>query len=644
MADNKLDPGFDEVPLDEGFEEIPLETSESSISSLATAGIGELGAATGMYGLKKLGKAIGLVDEEPTFEDQLKQIEAAKTGALQGATFGFLDEIKAGGKALATAPFSEKTLAEKYKEYKALEEAKLKQVEEENPNMYLAGQIGGAIAAPDLGIGKAIKGIKALQGAGKAAKLGSTALAAGGEFTAQGALQAAGESSGVLGSEEFLSDVQQGAMLGGILGPVLGTAGQAIPMAAKSGAETITESIRKSADVSENPLFRQMSRSFIDAADTGKIVTEAERVTEAGKLKESAGEFSTRLMEGQRQIGEEMSKALKEASAKGIKINIDEPLQSVADQLQNFNKLRPDIETNPKYKTILEKVFLLRSNKLTPEQAYKLSDEMYDFADTLKSSPELMDIADNYARGIRNLLKEQVPAFKTSSDQYKTFLSAGREALDAQGRPVEFREQWIGDRTYGKERTYDQVRKMFVGMGQPGISSAGQAELADSIIKEMGRAEQKFPGTLKKLGYDSLDEMKLDMQRKGDRSAIAQSILGQTPKGEGIQSVADLVFRTISLGASPTARGVAMSYAQRAGQAMNSLYKASDDQLMNISKGLESSSNPQTRNIARTLSEAITNREAHRKNAALFLLQQSPETRKEVLKTMGVVEEEGENE
>jgi hypothetical protein len=633
-------------PLDDLFASgtpVEDESIQSEISPLATAGIGELGAATGLYGVKKLGSMLGLT-EEPKFEDQLKQLEAAKTAALQGATFNFADEIKSGAKALVTAPFSDKTLAEKYKEYQAIEQAKLKQIEEENPNTYLAGEIGGAILAPDLGVGKAIKGAKALQGLGKAGKVAATGLAAGGEFAAQGALQAAGQSEGELGSEELVSDVQEGATLGGALGGILGSAGKAIPMAAKGVAENLTESIAKSADEAKNPLFRQMSRAFTDAADTGKIVSEAERTAEAAKLTESTSEFTTRLTEGQRQIGEEMSKALKEASAKGIKINIDEPLQTVADQLQSFGKLRPDVESLPAYKKLLEKVFLLRNNKLSPEQAYKLSDEMYSFAGSLKSSPELMDVADSYAKGIRNLLKEQVPAFKYSSDQYKTFLSAGREALDSQGKPVQFREQWISDRGKNVERTYDQVRKMFVGMGQPGISTAGQAEMAQNIVKEMGRAEQKFPGTLKKLGYDSLDEMKIDMQRKGDRSAIAQSILGQTPKGEGIQSVADLVFRTISLGASPTARGVAMSYAQRAGQAMNSLYKASDDQLLNITKGLENSNNPQSKNIARTLSEAITNREPHRKNAALFLIQQNPQTRKEVLEAMGIKDEEGENE
>ena len=128
--------------------------------------------------------------------------------ALQGGTFGFGDEIVAGGATALKNTFGEGTT---YDAELQAERDRLQIGREQNPKSTLAAEIGGAVALP----GAAIKS--------GASKLGN-ALRAGGVSAAGGGVYGFGAGEG--GAENRLKDARNTALISGGLGaaaPVIGS-------------------------------------------------------------------------------------------------------------------------------------------------------------------------------------------------------------------------------------------------------------------------------------------------------------------------------------------------------------------------------------------------------------------------------------
>ena len=121
--------------------------------------------------------------------------KAAGQGALQGASFGFADELEAA----ARSAFGEKTYDETIKEVRD----RYKKYEEKNPGVSLVSNIAGGFLVPGMGLARAAKGASALSAVGRGA--------------AAGALTAAGNTEEDLLSEEGVSDVAKGAIGGGVM-------------------------------------------------------------------------------------------------------------------------------------------------------------------------------------------------------------------------------------------------------------------------------------------------------------------------------------------------------------------------------------------------------------------------------------------
>lgn len=152
-------------------------------------------------------------------------MESVGRGALQGATFGFADEIAG---ALGAA-FGDKT----YQQARDESRAKFKAAEDENPKAYMAGDLGGGLATAFVpGLGE----VGAAEKVGEGASLGAQ-VAKGIESGAKfGAVQGLGSSNADLTQGDFkgaIADTVKGAAVGGVAGgilePLAGTITRAAP-------------------------------------------------------------------------------------------------------------------------------------------------------------------------------------------------------------------------------------------------------------------------------------------------------------------------------------------------------------------------------------------------------------------------------
>jgi hypothetical protein len=134
-------------------------------------------------------------------------VQSTLRGAVQGVTLGFGDELAA-----AIEPGE-------YARNRDVFRAKNLAAREANPGMYLAGTLGGALAAP-------------LPGgpAGQALTRGARVLRGAGQGSIAGGLYGAGGAEG--GPLETVTEAGKGTILGGVLGGGLSAAGQALGQAA----------------------------------------------------------------------------------------------------------------------------------------------------------------------------------------------------------------------------------------------------------------------------------------------------------------------------------------------------------------------------------------------------------------------------
>lgn len=167
--------------------------------------------------------------------EKMARPEGILRGALQGATFGFGDELVAGAGSIPQALITGQSIPEAYGQILEGERQAMDRFREDRPFSAVGSEIGGAIAT---GIGSL--GTKA--GAALAGSLGRGGL---GARATKGAL--AGASSGGLygyGSgegEERLESARQGALFGGVTGGAFPLAGAALSRA--TGANISAEQI-----------------------------------------------------------------------------------------------------------------------------------------------------------------------------------------------------------------------------------------------------------------------------------------------------------------------------------------------------------------------------------------------------------------
>lgn len=152
-------------------------------------------------------------------------LESFGRGALQGATFGFSDELYGAGKGAYDKLFGSGDFTGTYaKERDAVREAN-KRAQEANPGSYFTGEIGGGLALP---MGAARAGFRGAQVAADAT-LGARSLASAKAGGKVGALYGLGVGEGDAGNQALstLGGVAGGAAFGGAVPAIVDVASAA---------------------------------------------------------------------------------------------------------------------------------------------------------------------------------------------------------------------------------------------------------------------------------------------------------------------------------------------------------------------------------------------------------------------------------
>ncbi len=267
----------------------------------------------------------------------VSRLESAGRGAIQGATFGFGDEIYGGVKGAYDALTSDKSLADAYAENRDAVRSANKAAQEANPGSYLAGEVAGGIAVP---VGAAASGVRL------GTRLGGEALTLG-QRAAQGARAGAGVGAAYgLGTAEGDIPTQAietakgaiaGAAMGGVAAPVIDAAGavargvgaQFRPR--EAAASKVVEALERDQKGGQRLLNRLLSSAHADAdtmiMDVGGKSTQ--RVMRAALNQQNPRTERVMLALDQRKRfeGNKIERGLRE----GLRLSADDFYQSIDD-------------------------------------------------------------------------------------------------------------------------------------------------------------------------------------------------------------------------------------------------------------------------------------------------------------------------
>ncbi|NJO18785.1 MAG: hypothetical protein HC838_00175 [Spirulinaceae cyanobacterium RM2_2_10] len=245
-------------------------------------------------------------------------LESGIRGAVQGASFGFADEA-IGALEAAKDWFSSDPAGfmENYRKHRDESRANYKSAEEANPDTYMAGQFGGAIAPALLSGGSS---------------LGATV----GSLAAQGAVQGFGASKADLTQDDLYGaaiDTALGGAIGGTAG-VIGKGLARIPF--RKAASYVGD---KLADVAEKFAVKatgatgKQAESF--APNAGRELLDRGIV----RFGRTAEDVAARAAAASDEAGKAIESALEELDSKGVRAslaNVSDAIQANIDELEKI--------------------------------------------------------------------------------------------------------------------------------------------------------------------------------------------------------------------------------------------------------------------------------------------------------------------
>lgn len=422
----------------------------------------------------------------PVKEDDYEEWESALHGAGQGATFGFSDELYGGARS-----FVESGSLDLYKKYRDEYRQELESARKANPKSYMAGEVGGGIAAG------------ALTGGAGAASTIPRMVATG---AATGGLYGAGASNAdsALG---VAADAGIGGTLGGAFGGAIGgvtkVAGQAFhAMKPSRAVETIYNDIIKKTGMdhaSINKILKEQPDMFL--ADMHPqlrgLLHEVGGPKALAVLEERTRGTASRVMAqiGRRtgipelsQLSDDVSNAYRAAYSQKL------PLTAI----QRIRKtINPDNEFAKKAEKMAVKLWKGEPDNAFRELPPQWSVEWQDYMQrgfrqigAKKGQPKAG--LNKYSKELRNILQEEVPEF------------AG--ATDLSHKQILLNELW--DHLQSKNNLTD-------------------------ITKDLRTKPKQFEGIAKMMG-SKWDDFVDDLQKEAERYATFNSVKGGQGKGQEI--------------------------------------------------------------------------------------------------------------
>lgn len=600
---------------------------------------------------------------------------ALGTGAAQGSTFGFSDELGAtadvagdvlSGKGVPLFNPEGDSLGGKWREYQKARELANKQIQAESPNAYLAGEFGGAIAsaglAPSVGavkgagwIGKGIQapfnaGTKLAESVGSLSPEVATFLAgkapsamgkiagAGTKMAIEGlpagALYGAGASEHDLSSSpsELAMDTVNSGLMGSATGLAIGAGAKAAPMLVDAGKRGLN-----SVD-----FFRKLGVAS-DFADEG-----VEFSTSAGKdkiqklLQQYPDEMQEQMLGARTQLGEQVRGTLDAAEKAGVRINVNPTLnQNFIDVMNTFgnNQVLGSV-MDPKSKAALLRVAQGGVGDISPIEAKALRESVKDAIKKLQGMPsEIAYIGRSKLIELDNALteqmKKQIPGYADEAKKFFEYNKGVPEAMLEPGIPEHLRSKTLSGVKEKGKTLFKAADDVLGSAYRPGDAALPARGTLNEMIVNLGETEKAAPEVMKNFGMKgpsaplSAEEIGAKWKNQADRMAVLRQSQGTSPH-EGAVKIAkgSVLGSGEGMAYGITNRGKTLYNATSQSwpvQAAKKAFAYTDDSLMGLANHLKSleASKP----LGEALEKALQNKDVAAKNAALFKLLQIPEYR-----------------
>lgn len=547
-------------------------------------------------------------DKEP----ESTSMQAALSGAAQGLTFGFSDELGAAADVAADYLTNKPVdnIADRWRQYQKEREAVNLKQEEEHPWAYTGGNIAGSIAPaliPGLGV------------AGEAMTLGKAAKAG----AVYGGLSSLGTSKAdVSNIKELGKDVATGTAAGAITGGLLHGIVNKIPDAGHDLTKQMT---------SDNDYLSKLGLSYrLGQRGVTPTTTRGKNVTAyMGQTHEPSKVASSIL-----RADAEMAKPLEQM------LTIHEgPIQLDPNTTKELIQSIKETPTLKKYlfKNAPEMLYEINeTGTIDPMDAWKLKRALYNFSEDL-SSRASSDLAAGaaskearqFANELNDALKKQVAGYENASNQFQSWRENVIDVILNPGKKPDAREVFLGDLKNKTGGLTDAVENIFGTAHLPGASSASAERSAMyQLEKGLSRLEQEAPDALKHLGFESAEEGASKFKDLANKLSLLKQFQGHEPH-EGLKRTA--IGQIVGSG-----EGLTYNIANRLGQMQkaitsvpgklsSSVFKMSPEKVQNVAIKLKE--NPSLQHLGNKLEQAMGSKDPYLKNAVLFQVLQDPHAR-----------------
>lgn len=595
------------------------------------------------------------------------------TGVAQGASLGFSDELggmkdlavaglKGENKGLNLVPSFEApnapTLLTKYRELQKAREAANKQLSDESPYIYGAGELTGGLIASALtpgvgaaqGMGNLTKAVTAPYRAGTAASEAVAGLSPKIAAFLEG--QTASKAANIAGPASKMAI--EGAPMGGMMGAgysehgvenlneLAGDVGSGMAMGSGTGlaiggsAAAGKKLLEVAPDVLNNWDWTRKLGVASDFADKEGV----EFATAAGKdkianlLRQYPDDITNKMLKADSLLGSQVGKSLEKAEAAGVRINVDPQLQASSKEI--FDAFAADpllLQTvDPKSKTLLMKLGQGGVGDMSPTEARELKDMFYGLRDKLDG---ISSTAAHMARekgaqlgSALDMKLKAIPEYAQEAEKFSGFRSGLPEVALEPGVVQDKRTKYLGGLKNRANALVKANSNTIGGAMLPGKSALSNRSGLNEMVDNLKTIEQTSPEVMPILG-GSADEVGANLKNTADKMAVLQESQGHAPnEGIGKLSVGSLVGSGPGFSYGLANKYGAMKKTVRDSmpvQAAKSAYAASDAKLMGVANQLKSSD--ASRPLGEALEKALQNKDVMAKNAALFKMLQIPEYR-----------------
>ena len=591
--------------------------------------------------------------------------------ALSGVTIGGIEEMLAGGKAALS---DEKgSFRDLYRKYLDIEEKRTREAEKRSPVATTVGELAGALAPAFVtgGGSMALTGGRAItqlagkelaKAAGKAALVEGTLGAASGALA--GSLSSEGKLIGATPEERelLLKDAREGLLTGGALG---GAAGAVSPLIRKGAGAAVDWAKDK---LDDTIIGKQLRQAFKLGEAGGGYISEPQKIARAQEISKGVEESKDIITSALDKAGERIGDAIDVAESAGAKVSVPE---------KDVKSLIPFLEESGEAELVRDLMQVMGSgidpitltptgsSVLTPKQAYALRTKLKDYTykdpnvyrkikPFVKSIDDQIESAFEKNSNLKSLVQEQgLSSYRQAMDAYTNLADALPETIIGKGARTGERGAYYGDRVYRDKILREGLESLVSKRYRPGEissdaiktmeSSSGGLHSKLTTLSQDPENKTAYDNIAKSIGFKNIDDLKGKLISKiedtAEKASTKGSAIGYDAESLGVGK--SLTRQSAIIGANIA--GESKRLLSGVGGAVKEsmpvrlskqIYSLPETSLQDVAKKLQES--PRMSKYGKNLADALAAGDNVKKDAALFLMMQNPETRAFLPEVLGL--------